>query len=41
MGKVLFINGSPNEHGCTGVAMDEVIRVLQDSGIETEKLWLG
>lgn len=41
MGKILFINGSPNENGCVSTAMDEVIGVLRDSGIETEKLWLG
>lgn len=41
MKKVLFINGSPNENGCVSTAMDEMIRVLNDSGIETEKLWLG
>ena len=41
MSKVLFINGSPNENGCTSTAMDEVIRVLHENGIETEKLWLG
>jgi len=41
MGKILFINGSPNENGCVSTAMDEVIGVLRDSGIETEKIWLG
>lgn len=41
MGKILFINGSPNENGCVSTAMDEVIGVLRDSGIETEKFWLG
>ena len=41
MAKVLFINGSPNENGCTQAAMDEVIQVLNENGIETEKLWLG
>lgn len=41
MSKVLFINGSPNENGCTAAAMDEMIRVLNESGIETEQLWLG
>ena len=41
MSKVLFINGSPNEHGCTAVAMEETIRVLKENGIETETLWLG
>ena len=41
MSKVLFINGSPNEHGCTATAMEETIRVLKENGIETETLWLG
>ena len=41
MSKVLFINGSPNEHGCTATAMEETIRVLEENGIETETLWLG
>lgn len=41
MAKFLFINGSPNENGCTQAAMDEVIHVLNENGIETEKLWLG
>ena len=41
MAKILFINGSPNENGCTGSAMDEMIRVLHENDIETEKLWLG
>ena len=36
-----FINGSPNEHGCTATAMEETIRVLEEQGIETEMLWLG
>ena len=41
MSKILFINGSPHEHGCVSAAMDEAIRVLNENGIETEKLWLG
>ena len=41
MKKVLFINGSPNENGCISIAMDEVITVLNDNGIQTEKIWLG
>ena len=40
-GKVLFINGSPNENGCTAAAMDEMIRELNENGVETELLWLG
>lgn len=41
MAKVLFINGSPNEGGCTSRAMDEAIGVLEAEGVETEKVWLG
>ena len=41
MGKILFINGSPNENGCVSTAMDEVIKVLNENDIATEKLWLG
>lgn len=41
MGKILFINGSPNENGCVSTAMDEVIEVLNNDGIDTEKMWLG
>ena len=41
MKKVLFINGSPNENGCVSTAMDEVITILNENGIQTEKIWLG
>ena len=41
MKKVLFINGSPNENGCVSTAMDEVIAVLREGGVPTEKIWLG
>ena len=41
MGKILFINGSPNENGCVSTAIDEVIKVLNENSISTEKLWLG
>lgn len=40
MGKILFINGSPNENGCVSTAMDEVIEVLNNDGIDTEKMRL-
>lgn len=39
--KVLLINGSPNEHGCTDVALLEAAASLNKDGIETEILWLG
>ena len=39
--KVLLINGSPNEHGCTYTALSEVMTTLQSHDIETELLYLG
>lgn len=39
--KVLLINGSPNEHGCTYTALHEVETTLRRHGIETELLYLG
>ncbi|MBP5280740.1 MAG: flavodoxin family protein [Erysipelotrichaceae bacterium] len=41
MSKILFINGSPNENGCISTAMDEVISILNENEVQTEKLWLG
>ena len=39
--KVLLINGSPNEKGCTYTALTEVGATLGKHGIETELLYLG
>ena len=39
--KVLVINGSPHETGCTARALEEVIKTLNQEGIETELLQLG
>ena len=39
--KVLLLNGSPNQHGCTNTALCEVARAIEESGIETEILWIG
>ncbi len=39
--KVLVINGSPNADGCTKRGLDEVIKVLNDEGIETEYMHIG
>ena len=41
MSKILLINGSPNEHGCTDAALQEVAETLKKNGVETEMLWLG
>lgn len=39
--KVLLINGSPNEFGCTYTALNEVAETLEKNGVATEILWLG
>ncbi|WP_342757347.1 flavodoxin family protein [Kineothrix sedimenti] len=39
--KVLLINGSPHEKGCTYTALSEVAGVLEKNEIETEILYLG
>lgn len=39
--KVMLINGSPNEKGCTYTALCEVADTLRSEGIDTEIFWLG
>ena len=39
--KVLLVNGSPHQNGCTQRALTEVARSLEAEGIETEIFWLG
>ncbi len=39
--KVLLINGSPNERGCTYTALKEVSAALGGCGVKSEILWLG
>ncbi len=39
--KVLLINGSPKEHGCTYTALSEVAGKLQEHVIDIEFLYLG
>ena len=39
--KVLLVNGSPHEHGCTRAALDEVAKELAVQGVESEIFWLG
>ena len=41
MKKVLLINGSPHEHGCTYTALKEMIDVFTENGVEAELLYLG
>ncbi len=39
--KVLLINGSPHEKGCTYTALKEIADTLEKNGIETEFMYLG
>lgn len=41
MNKVLLINGSPNEHGCTYTALKEIADTLAKHDVESEILYLG
>ncbi len=39
--KVLLINGSPKEQGCTHRALQEAAQAFARRGIETELVWVG
>ncbi len=39
--KVILVNGSPHERGCTRAALDEVAQALAAEGVESEIFWLG
>ena len=39
--KVLLVNGSPHEKGCTYTALEEVAETLNAEGIETEIFPIG
>jgi multimeric flavodoxin WrbA len=39
--KVLLVNGSPDEHGCTNRGLKEVAKSLNADGVETEIFWIG
>lgn len=39
--KVLLVNGSPNHHGCTDTALTQVGKALEESGIGTDRFWIG
>ena len=39
--KVLLVNGSPHEHGCTDAALQQVASGLAEYRVESEILWLG
>lgn len=39
--KVLLVNGSSRENGCTAAALAEVARALRESGVDTETFFIG
>lgn len=39
--KVLLLNGSPHEKGCTYTALREAADMLEQCGVETEIFWIG
>ena len=39
--KVILVNGSPHEKGCTYTALNEAAKTLNEHGIETELFWIG
>lgn len=39
--KVLMINGSPHEKGCTNTALTVISQELKNQGIDSEVVWLG
>lgn len=39
--KVILINGSPHQAGCTNRALEEIANTLKKNGIESEIIWLG
>lgn len=39
--KVLLLNGSPREKGCTAHALGEVAKALNQCGVETETVFMG
>lgn len=41
MSKVLLLNGSPHQNGCTATALDEMIKVFNAEGVETELVQVG
>lgn len=41
MAKVLLLNGSPHAKGCTAAALDEMVKIFAEEGIETETVHVG
>lgn len=41
MSKVILLNGSAHQQGCTATALDEMIKVFEEEGVETELIQVG
>ncbi len=41
MAKVLLLNGSPHANGCTARALEEMVNVFSQEGVETELIQVG
>ena len=41
MSKILLLNGSPHVHGCTATALEEMVRVFDQEGVESEIVQVG
>lgn len=39
--KVILVNGSPHQFGCTYTALSEIAKTLQEENIETEIFWVS
>ena len=39
--KVMLINGSPHEHGCTYTALSEIKVTLEQEGVDADFFWTG
>lgn len=41
MAKVLLLNGSPHVSGCTARALEEMVKIFDEEGVETEVIQVG
>ena len=41
MSKILLLNGSAHQNGCTATALNEMIRVFEEEGVDTELIQVG
>ncbi len=41
MSKILLLNGSAHQNGCTATALNEMIKVFEEEGVDTELIQVG